>query len=90
MKTHFVSYETNSVYFVDYAGAMYIIRHLDSIFFLYYVRPEFLEPFLIKVKVQWDQTLRVLLSWRLTPGNPCCTLQLDTAPAAVKCWCFVS
>lgn len=54
MKTHFVSFETNSVDFVVYEGAMYIVRHPDCIFFFYYVRPVFLEPFLVKVNVQWD------------------------------------
>lgn len=45
MKTHFVS-------FVVCEGAVYIIRHPDGIFFLYDVRPVFLEPFLVKADVQ--------------------------------------
>lgn len=73
MKTHFVSFETNSVDFIVYEGAMYIIRYPDciflKIFFFYYDRPVFLEPLLVKVNVQWDETCSVLLFWRLTEGN---------------------
>lgn len=52
MKTCFVSFETKSVDFVVYEGAMYVIRHPDCISFFYYLKHVVLEPFLVKVNIQ--------------------------------------